>query len=61
MAEWIDGYGVDHNGKVIYKSIDCPFCDGVIKFNTYEERDHAKETFKFCPICGEKIGGSENG
>jgi ribosomal protein S27AE len=61
MAEWIDGYGIDKDGKVTYKSIDCPFCDGVVKFHTFEERDHAKEIFKFCPICGEKVGVCEDG
>lgn len=61
MAEWIDGYGVDHSGKITYKSIDCPFCDGVVKFNTYEERDNAKSKFKFCPFCGEKIGVCKDG
>lgn len=61
MAEWIDGYGIDKDGEIIYKSIDCPFCDCAIKFGTHEERDKAKQIYKFCPICGEKIGGSENG
>ena len=61
MAEWIDGCGIDKDGKITYKSIDCPFCDGVVKFQTFEERDRAKDVFKFCPICGEKIGVCEDG
>lgn len=61
MAEWIDGCGVDRNGNITYKGIACPFCNGVVKFHTFEERDHAKEIFEFCPICGEKIGVCEDG
>lgn len=61
MAEWIDGCAVDSKGKVVYMSIDCPHCNGVVKFHTYEERDHAMLTFKFCPFCGEEMEGTESG
>jgi uncharacterized paraquat-inducible protein A len=62
MDGWIYGYGVDINGKITYKSIDCPYCDCAIKFKTFEERDTAKRIYNFCPCCGEKIdGGNEDG
>lgn len=61
MAEWIYGYGTDHEGNITYKSIDCSNCNGVFKVKTYDEQDYWKERFKFCPFCGEEMRGEGNG
>ena len=59
-AKWIEGYAV-HNGKVVEWSIDCPYCLGTVKTKNPDERDRFMEEFKFCPFCGEKVDGDQDG
>ena len=49
-AHWEDGYAV-HNGKEVYKSIDCSHCNDIFKIES-EDREYWKERFKVCPFCG---------
>ena len=59
-AEWLDG-GAIHNGKEVYKSIDCSHCEGVFKIES-ETREYWKDRFKVCPFCGALMdGGNEDG
>ena len=58
---WIDGYNVDHIGRIIEHSIDCSVCDSVFKDDSREVVKHWKERFKVCPFCGAKMDGDGNG
>lgn len=59
-GRWLDGYAVDHNGKEVYKSIDCSVCNDIFKVET-EDREYWKNRFKECPFCGAKMdGGNED-
>ena len=49
-AHWEDGCAV-HNGKEVYKSIDCSHCNDIFKIES-EDREYWKERFKVCPFCG---------
>lgn len=61
MAKWLDGCAV-HGGKVVYISIDCPYCEEYIKIPGDEnDREELKKRFKFCPFCGEPMDGDGNG
>ena len=58
---WIDGYNVDHLGRIIEHSIDCSVCDSVFKDDSRAVVKHWKEQFKVCPFCGAKMDGDGNG
>lgn len=59
-AHWEDGYAI-HNGKEVYKSIDCSHCNDIFKIES-ETREYWKERFKVCPFCGAVMdGGNEDG
>lgn len=59
-GQWLDGYAVDHNGKEVYKSIDCSVCNDIFKVET-EDREYWKNRFKVCPFCGAIMdGGNED-
>lgn len=59
-AHWEDGCAI-HNGKEVYKSIDCSHCEGVFKIESHD-REYWKERFKVCPFCGALMdGGNEDG
>lgn len=59
-AHWEDGCAI-HNGKEVYKSIDCSHCEGVFKIES-ETREYWKGRFKVCPFCGAIMdGGNEDG
>jgi Zn finger protein HypA/HybF involved in hydrogenase expression len=59
-AEWIDGCAI-HNGKEVYKSIDCSHCEEVFKIESHD-REYWKARFKVCPFCGAKMdGGNDDG
>jgi hypothetical protein len=59
-AEWLDGCAI-HNGKEVYKSIDCSYCEEVFKIES-EDREYWKKRFKVCPFCGAVMdGGNEDG
>lgn len=59
-AEWLDGCAI-HNGKEVYKSIDCSVCAGIFKIESHS-REYWKEKFMFCPFCGSLMeGGNEDG
>ncbi len=58
-GHWEDGYAI-HNGKEVYKSIDCSVCDEVFKIES-QGREYWKERFKCCPFCGTKMDGDGNG
>lgn len=59
-AHWEDGYAI-HNGKEVYKSIDCSHCNDIFKIES-ETREYWKERFKVCPFCGALMdGGNEDG
>ena len=49
-AHWEDGYAM-HNGKEVYKSIDCSVCNEVFKIESHD-REYWKNRFKNCPFCG---------
>lgn len=55
-GRWIDGCGVDHSGKEVYKSIDCSNCEEVFKIES-EDREYWKKRFKACPFCGAVMNG----
>ena len=58
-GEWIDG-GAIHNGKEVYKSIDCSHCEEVFKIESHD-REYWKARFKVCPFCGAVMdGGKDN-
>lgn len=57
-AEWLDGCAI-HNGKEVYKSIDCSHCEEVFKIES-ETREYWKERFKVCPFCGAIMDGGMN-
>lgn len=57
-AHWEDGYAV-HNGKEVYKSIDCSHCNDIFKIES-EDREYWKERFKVCPFCGAVMDGDGN-
>ena len=54
-GRWIDG-GAIHNGKEVYKSIDCSVCEEYFKVES-QDREYWKERFKVCPFCGAKMDG----
>ena len=56
-AEWLDGSAI-HNGKEVYKSIDCSHCEEVFKIES-ETREYWKARFKVCPFCGAIMDGGE--
>ena len=59
---WIDGYNVDHIGRITEHTIDCSVCDSVFKDDSREVVKHWKERFKVCPFCGAIMdGGNEDG
>lgn len=49
-ARWEDGCAI-HNGKEVYKSIDCSHCEEVFKIESHD-REYWKARFKVCPFCG---------
>ena len=56
-AHWEDGCAI-HNGKEVYKSIDCSHCNEIFKT---EDREYWKKRFKRCPFCGAMMdGGNED-
>lgn len=57
-AEWLDGYAM-HNGKEVYKSIDCSHCNEIFKIESHD-REYWKARFKVCPFCGAKMDGDGN-
>lgn len=58
-AHWEDGCAI-HNGKEVYKSIDCSHCEEVFKIES-ETREYWKARFKVCPFCGAVMdGGNED-
>lgn len=54
-GEWLDGYGVDHSGKITYISIDCSVCNDIFKVANHD-REYWKQRFKICPFCGAIMG-----
>jgi hypothetical protein len=59
-GEWIDGYAM-HDGKEVYKSIDCSHCEEIFKIESHD-REYWKARFKVCPFCGAIMdGGNEDG
>lgn len=56
-AHWEDGYAI-HNGKEVYKSIDCSHCNEIFKT---DDREYWKARFKVCPFCGSLMDGDGNG
>jgi hypothetical protein len=56
-AHWEDGCAI-HNGKEVYKSIDCSHCNEIFKT---DDRGYWKARFKVCPFCGAKMDGDGNG
>lgn len=57
-AHWEDGCAI-HNGKEVYKSIDCSHCNEIFKT---DDREYWKARFKVCPFCGAIMdGGNEGG
>lgn len=57
---WLDG-GAVHNGKEVYKSIDCSVCEEYFKVESFD-REYWKARFKVCPFCGAKMdGGNADG
>lgn len=57
-AHWEDGCAI-HNGKEVYKSIDCSNCEEIFKIDSYDQ-EYWKERFKYCPFCGAVMdGGNE--
>ena len=57
-AHWEDGCAI-HNGKEVYKSIDCSNCNEIFKT---DDREYWKARFKVCPFCGAVMyGGDEDG
>ena len=58
-AHWEDGCAM-HNGKEVYKSIDCSHCNEIFKVES-ETREYWKARFKVCPFCGAIMdGGNED-
>ena len=55
-AHWEDGCAI-HNGKEVYKSIDCSHCNEIFKT---DDREYWKARFKVCPFCGAKMDGDGN-
>ena len=61
-AHWEDGYAMDNQGNITYRSIDCSNCQGVFKAKSRAEVEPWKERFKVCPFCGALMdGGNEDG
>lgn len=59
-GEWLDGCAV-HNGKEVYKSIDCSVCEEAFKIES-QDQEHWKAQFKVCPFCGAIMdGGNDDG
>ena len=58
---WIDGYNVDHIGRITEHTIDCSVCDSVFKDDSREVVKYWKERFEVCPFCGAKMDGDGNG
>jgi hypothetical protein len=57
-AHWEDGCAVDHNGKEVYKSIDCSHCKEIFKIESHD-REYWKRRFKVCPFCGAVMDGEK--
>lgn len=55
-AHWEDGCAI-HNGKEVYKSIDCSHCNEIFKT---EDREYWKKRFKVCPFCGAIMDGVDD-
>ena len=53
-AEWLDGYSLDHQGNIAYRSIDCSYCENIFKT---DDGEYWKERFKYCPFCGAIMDG----
>jgi hypothetical protein len=58
-AHWEDGCAM-HNGKEVYKSIDCSNCNEIFKIESHD-REYWKNRFKVCPFCGAIMDGDGNG
>ena len=59
-GNWEDGCAI-HNGKEVYKSIDCSVCNEIFKIESHD-REYWKKRFKTCPFCGSQMdGGNEDG
>lgn len=58
-AHWEDGCAI-HNGKEVYKSIDCSHCNDIFKIESHD-REYWKKRFKVCPFCGAVMDGDGNG
>ena len=58
-AVWDDGYAIDRDGNIVYKSIDCSNCFEYFKIESHD-REYWKERFKVCPFCGAKMDGDGN-
>lgn len=54
-GQWLDGCAI-HNGKEVYKSIDCSHCEEVFKIESHD-REYWKARFKVCPFCGAVMDG----
>lgn len=54
-AHWEDGCAI-HNGKEVYKSIDCSHCNDIFKIESHD-REYWKKRFKVCPFCGAIMDG----
>ena len=54
-AHWEDGFAI-HNGKEVYKSIDCSLCNDIFKIESHD-REYWKKRFKVCPFCGAVMDG----
>ena len=52
-AHWEDGCAI-HNGKEVYKSIDCSHCNEIFKT---DDGEYWKERFKRCTFCGAIMDG----
>ena len=56
-GQWLDGCAI-HNGKEVYKSIDCSVCEEVFKIESHD-REYWKKRFKNCPFCGSQMDGGD--
>ena len=56
-GQWLDGCAI-HNGKEVYKSIDCSHCEEVFKIESHD-REYWKKRFKNCPFCGSQMDGGD--
>ena len=58
-GHWEDGYAI-HDGKEVYKSIDCSVCNEIFKIESHD-REYWKKRFKLCPFCGADMRGDGDG